>query len=297
MKIASSKTISGFFSKQNKKSMENGMMKKIISVMSIAILFVGTATFTHGSIIEVTGAGFTYTQDFDSLNDLPIAGTQHGVDYSDWENGSTLNGWYSAGHDQAERIRRGDGSTNTYEYLGHMGVEGENPVTDRALAVQPSSGQTPIMAVYFRNTSGGDLTQGFSLGYTAEQWRRVSNDPALTMEVQYQVFANGTADLSAASEWTTLSDLEYTSAAGTGDSTAMDGNHPDNRQVFDPLSVTGFTWADNEELVIRWIAAPGGQDRRHRIAIDDVSFTAIPEPGTLVLLGLAGLLLLKRRRV
>ena len=35
----------------------------------------------------------------------------------------------------------------------------------------------------------------------------------------------------------------------------------------------------------------------NNIVFDDVSLTAIPEPGTLVLLGLAGLLLLKRRRV
>lgn len=100
--------------------------------------------------------------------------------------------------------------------------------------------------------------------------------------------------------WTNISSLTYTGPYNTGNAQVSATEEIDSRQT---LSISGqsINWANGDDLWIRWVSYrdlsgeyTGGAAV---LAINDVSFAAIPEPGTLVLLGIAlGSLAIFRRR-
>jgi hypothetical protein len=86
----------------------------------------------------------------------------------------------------------------------------------------------------------------------------------------------------------TVASPTFTATAG-----ALDGNAAANRVSLTD-TVSGISWANNTVLVIRfWDDNHAGND--HGFGIDDVTFTAIPTPGAVALLGL-GLFTARRRR-
>lgn len=68
----------------------------------------------------------------------------------------------------------------------------------------------------------------------------------------------------------------------------MDGNADEWRTAFSH-TVSGLSWEDDQFLVLRWSAIDlTGQD--NGLAIDDLTFSAVPEPGSTILVALGALL-------
>ncbi len=267
-------------------------MKNIQNAFLLAALC-ATASPSHASPIFYTTPDSIYSQNFNSLSDSTTSQT--------FVSGSTLTGWHVNSR-VADQIAVTNGGTSIISggegTQGSMGTAAANP-KERALGLQASQSGTGTLFIgaQFQNTTGSTLNQ-FSLGFTGEQWRRINGNPATTLTFEYQVFA-GAGTLTAASGWTPVSALDFTSPNISGSSSALDGNDSANRTVIAPVSVGSVNWQNTNELWIRWSAPEGAGVGQHMVAVDDFSFSAsvIPEPSTLVLLGVAlGALALGRVR-
>ena len=91
--------------------------------------------------------------------------------------------------------------------------------------------------------------------------------------------------------------LNFVTPVTTGIIGALDGNDPANR-TFVSAELTGFNWAPDEYLVLRWRDAnDAGND--HGMGIDDLTVVGppvIPEPSSLAVLGLGLAALITRRK-
>ena len=94
---------------------------------------------------------------------------------------------------------------------------------------------------------------------------------------------------------TAYSPLSFTEPK-LGLNTALNGNDPANQQAVSG-TVTGLSWAPGQDLVLRWNSNElSGSD--NGLAIDNLSFSAVPEPSSVALaaIGLGGLSLAWVRR-
>lgn len=180
------------------------------------------------------------------------------------------------------------GSTGIVLYRWRRGAT----ATDFAFGTKPLDAFGAVMTGWrITNDTAATLTE-FSLGYTGEQWAASGSENNNQLVVSYQVgpianLADGT--------WTEISALEFNSPDDVTDDNSLNGNAVANREVFAPETVTGLSWAPGTDLWIRWFDAnSAGEDQG--LGIDDLSFTAIPEPASLALLTLGGALLLGSRR-
>jgi hypothetical protein len=241
------------------------------------------------AVISYGTTGSVYSQDFDFLTS-----DSDGVGTSAWTNGTTLNGWYGTiDPARSTTIAVSTGGSSTISGgVGTLTSMGPSASNERALGMQPGGGFTQYMGARIENATGGTLSQ-FTLGYTGEQWRRI-DEATLTLVVEYQVFASGAGSLDAASGWTTVSALDFTGPA-TGASGGRNGNTATNRTVINGVDVP-VTWDAGQDIWIRWTAtSTSATANRQMLGVDDLTFTAVPEPSAL-LLGMAYLPLLSLRR-
>jgi hypothetical protein len=231
--------------------------------------------------------GSTYDQDFNS-------GLPTGASTPTWTDNSVFSGWYAyetatSGAPSNYRITStGDSSAaQLYQYRATAGSD------DGAFGTRPSSTTGDMMlGLRLTNNTGTTLTE-FTLGYTGEQWFESETEQNNQYVVSYQI---GTvADLSAGS-WTEISALEFDTPKESGADDSLDGSEAENQVVLSPATIGSLVWEDGEDLWIRWFDSNStGYDQG--IAIDDVSFSAIPEPSQYAtLLGLGALLLTACRR-
>jgi uncharacterized protein len=281
----------------------------IPALLGVTAIVLGMGTGNAYGVVSY--AAGTYSQNFDSLSNT---GTTNA-----WTNDSTLTGWYAlqsigtsitttgardtgGAYAAVTNYRANDGTSNTGALYSH----GTTAATDRALGSVGSG--TPgdfVWALVLQNTSGGPLTS-FTLSYTGEQWRKggattPAVDAAQTLDFDYATFAAAPAltDLYGdnVAPYTNPGGvggtLDFTSPQfGTSTPTALDGNLAANRTAL--TGSPSLTWNAGEYLVLRfWDDNHPGND--HGLAIDDLSFSATPEPATIGLL-LLGATLLRRRR-
>lgn len=231
--------------------------------------------------ITVADLNSTYTQDF---NTLVTAGPNNWLNDSDPNR--TLPGWslFTNSGNPISSYTLGTGSVNTGGIYSFGSVSSPS---DRALGSVGSNGfPGAYISVQFINGSGTTL-DAFSLSFTGEQWRNGGNTTAQTMVFQYGF---GTA-FSDVSSWVTPGGgFNFLSPIATATASALDGNAAANRSVGLGGTISGLNWNDGQSLWLRWIEAnDAGND--HGLAIDDLSFsvTAVPEPGSMLLLGCVGL--------
>jgi len=261
--------------------------------MKFAALMVVLAGVASGASAAVSFTGTTYTQNFDSL---PTGATEAAV-VGGWVDDSTLAGWFS---NQTALFRVSIGNSSN----GSIYSFGSANSTERALgSVAGGSGAagtgTPFNAVTYAlvlvNNTGTTLTS-FDLGFDGEQWRMGNNATAHKIDFSYQTFT-GTlpAGFVTATGYTDVDSLDFTGPQATATTaTALDGNAGANR-VANINATVPLAWADGDFLVLRWVDAnDAGND--HGLAIDNVTFNAIPTPGSIALLGLAGLVAGRRKR-
>lgn len=193
--------------------------------------------------------GTNYSQNFDTL---ATSGTSNG-----WTNNATLPGWYAAkGGGEATNYIASTG-TSTAGSIYSFGVSGANPASDRALGSLAASSTSYAFGVRFVNNTGMTITN-LRVSFTAEQWRNASGSSAETnvLEFSYRV-ANEpltSADAAGSQAWIPFPALDFNSpivnVGGSGNT--LDGNAPENRQVFSNAVLTGTTVLPNQEIFLRW---------------------------------------------
>lgn len=244
--------------------------------------------------VSVTAVGFTYEQNFDIE-----AGSSRNIP---WTDNSNFPGWSilltGTGAPPTQlRATNGISTSDTNVYHWRSGTSD----TDHALGFYPQTVTDAIIAgVRFTNNTGQTLTS-FTISYTGEQWR-VSGPTGAgpTQSVNNQIVVayklGETLSLDEAG-FTSISDLTFNSLReGEASSTAIDGNLPEHRTVFSPVTISDLNWAPGTDLWIRFRDADStGLDQG--MAIDDFSFSAIPEPSTYAMLtGLLALVVVAWRR-
>lgn len=249
-----------------------------------------TTTSAIKAAISYTLNGDVVSTNFDSL---PTTGTN-----VVWANDSTILGWNLFTKDSAAitAIDAGTGSSNAGKFYSFGPTAG----ADRALGGAASGGTyfgSPAngavagwIAVSVTNNTVTDLDV-FTINYDGEQWRNGGNATAQTMVLEYGF---GTS-FSSVGTWTAPgAAFNFTSPIATATAAALDGNNSANRAAGLGGSVSGLTWAPGSTLWIRWIENnDAGND--HGLAIDNFSFSAVPEPSTL-LLGLTAFMFPLRRK-
>jgi len=264
--------------------------KFVLPALGLALL---CPVVAHSAAIEYTGPA--YTQNFDLLASTGSPS---------WTAGETLAGWHW--------INESGTVPSTYAAaVGNSGQQnqilsyGNSGDSDRALGGQNGNGvATLYYGAQILNSTGNTL-DAFSLAYTGEQWRAISNESNDGLTFEYQIFNVGSGSLSAASGWNAVSDLNFTAPRTVSSSTNLDGNDSANRTSISS-TVSGITWADGQEIWLRWAdnnpVDNSSSSLRAGMAIDDLTFSAtasIPEPsGFAVVFGTLslGFASLRRRR-
>lgn len=263
-------------------------MKKTLLLSALA----GITTSALGGIMYNT-PGDVYSQNFDSL---AATGTNA------WANNSTLTGWHLFRQDTNTTFAAitaytaNNGASNAGSFYSYGSTDAE----DRALGGLGSSGTyfgSPAngavagwIALSVINNTGASLTE-FTISFNGEQWRNGGNTTAHTMVLEYGFGAS----FGAVASWTAPGGtFNWTSPLASATAAAVDGNAA-GRVNGRGGTVEDLAWAHGDTLWVRWIERnEAGND--HGLAIDDVSFSAIPTPGAIALLGMGGLMISRRRR-
>lgn len=276
-------------------------MKNYIKMLFLAPIIGACPTF---GAISVTAVDFNYSQDFSSL---PSTGTT-----LTWANNSTISGWYREydgtiappGRDSSIQTT-GASNNGVGSQDGFLNV-GENETSNRSLVMRRANSFTGAFGVVFQNNSGAALS-GFAVGYTGEQWRRHGDD-ATSLYFEYAVVSShNSAEFNILSDysWTRVDALEFVSPEFGGGLTGLNGNLDEYREVISPAMVLTDI-QEGEYIAIRWF-----QDRtnvsgettaaRHALGVENMSFSAIPEPSTYAMffgvIGLAIVALRRKRRI
>lgn len=209
----------------------------------------------------------TYTQNF---NTMASAGTSN-VLPAEWlnaESGTNGDGNYTAG--------TGSSTTgDTYSF-------GSTGSTDRALGGLRSGSLIPLFGTSFTNGGTSSLSS-LSISYTGEQWRLGAAGRVDRLDFQYSLNATSLTT----GTWLDLNALDFAAPVTTGTG-ALDGNASANR-VSISGAINSLSLNVGSTIWVRWqdFDATGSDDG---LSIDDFSatatFTAVPEPSSLLLLGL-----------
>ncbi len=224
------------------------------------------ANEVQAGILLTTG---TYTQDF---NILASTGTSS-VLPPEWliaETDTNANSTYIAG--------TGSSTTgDTYSF-------GSSGSSERALGGLRSGTLVPMFGASFTN-NGASTLSSIAISYTGEQWRLGALNRADRLDFQFSTNASSLTT----GTWTDINVLDFTGPVSTGSTGALDGNLPMNRLLVTG-SLTSLDLSVGSTVWIRWqdFEATGSDDG---LAIDDFSatgsFAAVPEPSSMLLLGVA----------
>jgi len=207
--------------------------------------------------------------------DLPVFEDFNSLTSGDWNNGTTVTGWY-AKTDATASIAGYEASTGTSTQgaLYAFGIDGTNPLSDRALGMVASNSFTGssgsgkgYIGWRIRNNTGSTI-ESITVTWTGEQWRQQNNAAAHTLELDYQIGALVT-DLTAGS-WTTANSVFTSPITGASGATELDGNAAANRVVDIEAIISGVSIAPNQEIMLRWVDI-NDLYNDHALAIDDVS--------------------------
>lgn len=256
------------------------------------------STFIAAQVYADVSFSGSYSQNFDTLANTGTTAS--------WLNDSTIAGWYLYGYagTTVPTYRPATGGA-TSDNTGSFYSYGAAASPERALGGAASSGTyfgnpgpssgavAGYIAVALQNTSGNTF-DSFTVSFDGEQWRNGGNATAQTMQLQYgfgATYATVATWNSPGGTFDWISPVATTTAAG------VDGNVAGLAASRGGV-VSSLTWNNADTLWIRWVENNDvGND--HGLAIDNFSITAttaVPEPTTGVILGLAALGMLMRVR-
>ena len=266
--------------------------------LALSLALVSLANTAAIAAVSYTTYGATVSQNFDGLLTTGTANA--------WTNDVTLAGWHLFRQPAAAPVAIATYSTGTgSSNAGNFYSFGPAANSDRALGGVASGG------AYFGSPTTGNvagwiavsLTNNTAItldtvrvGFDGEQWRDggAPTPVAQTMVLQYGIGAT----FGAVTTWTAPgSSFNFSSPvfSNTGTGAAVDGNVAGLSAGRGGL-ISGLAWNAGDTLWIRWVENNDtGND--HGLALDNFTFTAVPEPSA-GLLGLiaAAYLPLRRRR-
>jgi hypothetical protein len=222
------------------------------------LLTAAAAVTVANAQINITGGGFTYTQDFNTLDTTGTSNTNLPTGWALGETGANANGTYRAGH----------GSSNTGDTYS-FGTSGS---TDRALGSVSSANLISAFGARFDNTSTDTIAK-LVISHRLEQWRvgdTISRKD--TTWFYYSTTADSVQDTVAA-HWTEVPGLMLNSVVTVSTSTSgdsLDGNASGNfATVSDSFAVAV---SPGQHVIIKWKDKNmvGSDDG---LAIDDLSVT------------------------
>jgi len=267
---------------------------KTFSTTLLSLAFVPLAGL---AAISYTDLGATLSENFNTDAEGGWAGGSFA-----WENGVTIPGWHATyfhGGNQTYTspttytINAGaQGPTGTdflmFRFTSAAGDGSLGTAVRDSLTGVPSAGGGIFIGVQILNETAAPIT-GFNLGYTGEQWW-VRSGGQSRFDVSYSTNA---ASLHTGS-WNEIGALQFLAPHFSASTGSIDGNATGNFQEFDPVAVTlSSALQPGETLWIRWFS-PNVAGVDQSISIDNVTFSAIPEPSTYALmfglgvLGVAG---------
>jgi uncharacterized protein len=232
---------------------------------------------------QVSFTGAMLTQNFDSLLQTGTGNV--------WTDNSTLLGWYA----NQTTYSASDGSSNTASLYSF----GTTANSDRALGglTRGGTGPTTItFALQLQNNTGSaiDLSQ-LTVSYTGEQWAK-RNNAAQSITVDYLLAGAISTNQLAAGGYTTQPTLDFTSPVVSGGNGALNGNVAPNRtNKSNALASSPQIWSSGDYLWVRWTQTSVSSNDQG-LAVDNLSVSVIPEPGTLAFLCLGGVGMTVRRR-
>lgn len=229
--------------------------------------------------------GTTYTQNFDTLAKTPLNSN------ITWTDNVTLVGWYEEKSNNPNSYRAGDG-THTAGHVWSYGADGSD---DRALGSLASGSTNDVFfGVRIRNNHPTWVLTSFTVEFTMEQWRSGKT----SSETTFFGYKLSTTDTDVNGTGYTANSAGNLVAVNLSGSGAINGNAAANRTSIN-FTVTGITWNPGQDLWLRW-RDPNDAGNDHGMAIDDFSFSAVPEPTTFALVGFgmgaAGLVTRRVRR-
>lgn len=253
------------------------------------------STFGIVALLALAGAanaqysftGSTITENFNGLLSAatPFSstiGVQANVPGIAWQGAKT------AGTGASAMPYTTDTGTGNSGGIFNYGIAAGN--SDRALGSLASGSNTPAFGTSFVNNTGAAITE-FTINFNSEQYR------SSTTSQNFLTFAWGTSAAVSGSDFLTsagMTNLAAGDVIGDNAVTTQGALNPPSLRSYS-VTVSGLNVAPGASIFIRWTDFNDiGNDAG--LAIDDLSFSAIPTPGATALLGLAGLAGLRRRR-
>ena len=254
------------------------------------ILAVGAVAAACGA----AEAALVYTQDFNSLGitngqastGTGAVGSQGAIPNLSGGQAARVAGSSSA---TMNLLIDNGGTSNTG---GVYSAGSTNTAVDRSLGALASSGITPAFGLVLVNTEA-HAQDSITITFTGEQWRLANGTGAVANTL---TFAYGFGGGSVTSS-NFLSNAGMTADSRGNVVSGVATAAPFNVYAATSISftITGVVWNPGQELFIRWqlpkVAGSGAN-----LAIDDLTINAVPAPGAMALLGVAGLLGARRRR-
>jgi hypothetical protein len=206
-----------------------------------------------------------YTQDFNNLQSGRIY-----TPYTNFPAGWTI--WTASPYTSGSYVWTTVTNGYSNNYANYCFSSSTND-TDKSIGLVIGSTGQAYFGAQFRNATGVTLTT-FSLSYFVKQWAKgavTSNDQVIPFAYSLDAtnLKSGT--------WVSVSALDMHSINdGDGVFAALNGNSVSN-QAFVASTVSGISWSANQDLWIRWSGVSHNFYQSHAMAVDDVTFSAVPQ--------------------
>lgn len=267
---------------------------------TLAVATVATSAYSAVLIDGVT----PYTQNFDSMGAATNNSSTAITLPAEWAASVTGGSFNTDGSAGALT------PTNSSKLL-NLGSSGNG---ERALGIgfRGVGSYTGRIGVAITNNASAAF-ESLSVSFTGEQWRTGGNrnfnpdmvDPA-TLQFEYSTNATSLTD----GTWVAVTALDFSSLVNQTADASLNGNLAANREAVShtfalslvPGATVWIRWTSQTNQVTgvhdSSAAYTAATNQAHFIGIDDLSLTAtlVPEPASLVLASLGGLLMLPRRR-
>jgi len=286
---------------------------KIQKITTSALILAGLGITAAQAQVTINSSGQTFTEDFSGMAfNAPLnsggsisSGVAAGL--SEWRiatgnsaptgylsawSGTADNGSVLAGGTASEAIKslqiKTSNSPDTWDGNTRFGNRTGSQL------------ESVFLSVEFINNTGTTLTQ-FDTSYQAAQF--FARDGG-ALDVRYSSDNVNFTTIDGSGGLDGSANLRYTApVVSNGVNLPLDLTQINNSITDLSATVTGLTWDNGDSLYLQfafWRVVPGASSTSSPVlSIDDVSFTAIPEPGTYALLGgvlALACVMLRRRR-